>query len=600
MKEQIAVADFETDAIEPRPDYPPKPVGLALKLPSGRPRYFAWGHPTGNNCTKKEAARVVRDVWRSYSLLFHHGQFDLDVAEAHLQIARPPWHRVHDTMYAAFLHDPNSRELDLKTLAARHCGIEHPERDELREWIITHIPEAKRLKAQWGRFIWRAPAPLAGRYAKRDVSDTWALWRFYGPTLATMRAAYDRERALAPHLAAMSNRGIPCNVGKLHQARDVGEKSVARLERWIRRRLKAPDLDTWAGDQLADAIEDAGLVCEEGWIATKSGKRSTSKENLPLAIEDELLCGALEARSLIEKQLSTFVRPWLVMAEDTGRVYCQWNQVRSAEGSKPFGARTGRLSSSPNMQNVTARARQLTLPRSLKDIAPLALRDCIEAPRGQRIFAEDFSQQELRLLAHFSGGALLSAYQANADLDVHGWAQDLINGDIDGTFARWQIKNIGFGIIYGMGNKRLANTIDTDSGQASLLKRTYLNRMGLRELDRQLKNQDHVVTWGGRICPVEPPKELENGAFMDFRYKLLNTLIQGSAADQTKQAMIDFSEQEPDTLAISVHDELVGFCQTKNVRRMRKLLSECMSGQQGFQLAFPTDGAAGKTWAECK
>ena len=601
MKTQIATVDFETRGILPHPDFPPEPVGFGVRLPGGKSKYWAWGHDGGgNNCTKREAVRVIKQIWSRYHLLCHNAQFDIEVAEQRLGIPAPAWDRVHDTMLLAFLHDPNSRELDLKLLSTRHLGLKHPGLDNLREWIITHIPEARRRKSEWGAHIWRAPAALAGRYCKADLRDTWALWRFYAPVLASMRAAYEREQALAPRLTQMSARGIPVNVAKLQQERATGAHSVARLERWMRRRLKAPGLDTWAGDQLADAIEDADLVCEEGWIATPGGSRSTSKDNLSLVVTDDFLCGALEARALIAKQLNTHVEPWLAQAEHTGKIYCGWNQVRSAEGSKSFGARTGRLSSSPNVQNVSARERQFRLPRSMRDIAQLDLRGCVAAPRGWRVYAEDYSQQELRLLAHFAGGPLLAAYQANLRLDMHVFARDLINDALGSDFSRTQIKVTGFGIIYGMGLAKLSRDINTDRSNAQVLRSAYRQQLGLQNLERQLKSQDFVETWGGRICPTEPPRETENGEWRDFRYKNINTLIQGSGADMTKQAMIDFSEQVPESLAISVHDELVGFAQTRDVRRVKRQLSECMRQQPGFSLAFPTDGAFGKTWKDCK
>jgi DNA polymerase-1 len=233
-------------------------------------------------------------------------------------------------------------------------------------------------------------------------------------------------------------------------------------------------------------------------------------------------------------------------------------------------------------------------------VQPIDLRSCVEAPRGQRIFGEDFNQQELRLLAHFAGGPLLAGYRANPRMDMHAFAQKLINGALDANYARWQIKNTGFMLIYGGGLNLLAKKVNTNRSTAQLLKRAYLDRLGLRDLDERLKRQDHVVTWGGRICPVEPPVEKPNGEYMTWEYKNLNTLIQGSAADLTKQSMIDFAEQYPEHLMIQVHDENVGLCPTREVKRVRRTLSSCMSDQPNLELSFPTDGAHGKTWRECK
>ena len=111
IKEAVTL-DFETEKIQNRPVFPPNPVGLAIRWPSGDTDYMAWGHPEGNNCSLKEVRRVLQSIWRSeVPLLFFNAKFDLAVAFEKLDLPPPPWERVHDAMFLAFLADPHAKEL---------------------------------------------------------------------------------------------------------------------------------------------------------------------------------------------------------------------------------------------------------------------------------------------------------------------------------------------------------------------------------------------------------------------------------------------------------------------------------------------------------
>ena len=98
--------DLETEAIQPRPKYPPVPVGVSIMRDDREPRYYAWGHPTENNCTKSEAAKVLKDIWRNASrtpILGQNLKFDLEVALEHFGLAIPAWHDFHDELQRSAL-----------------------------------------------------------------------------------------------------------------------------------------------------------------------------------------------------------------------------------------------------------------------------------------------------------------------------------------------------------------------------------------------------------------------------------------------------------------------------------------------------------------
>src|SRR6266566_6168881 len=135
----IATIDFETLPILQRPEYPPQPVGLAFHAPDGgAPRYLSWGHAGGGNTASEADAKEA--LWRLWSdptvsLLFHNAKFDLAVAQERWGFPPLPWHRVHDTMFLAFLLDPHSRSAGLKALAHEWLDMPPEERDAVAEWV---------------------------------------------------------------------------------------------------------------------------------------------------------------------------------------------------------------------------------------------------------------------------------------------------------------------------------------------------------------------------------------------------------------------------------------------------------------------------------
>lgn len=627
----VHTVDFETFGIERRPEYPPVPVGVSVWLHGQRrPQYYAWGHPTENNCTKAGAVAVLKKVWADPTpKLFHHGKFDRDVAETHLGLPPLAWDQSHDTMFAAFLHNPHARGLDLKTLAEVLLDEPPAERDELHEWILAHVFTSfkggegsvvvarskpagffKVPPSKAGAFIAYAPGGLTGRYADGDTSRTRNLFRVLYPYLAEhgMLEAYDRERRLEPVLLKSERAGVA--VAHRQLKRDVAAwgESLVEADRWIARRLKTPDLEVDKAAQLADAIERCGKVDE--WILTPGGDRSTSKENLVQCVTDQVLVEVLGYRAGLVNALRNFGRPWLEMADASGGfIYTNWNQVRSTGAGGSHGARTGRLSSNPNFQNVSKKPKDLKLPAALaKKVAPLPfLREYIVPRRGNILLDRDYSQQELRILGHYEDNVLLRSYLDDPFLDLHNLAQQLINEMLRSDYSRKPIKNMGFGLIYGMGLAKLADSMGVDRNVAKMLKRAYLQIFpGLRELIDELMELgeagEAIRTWGGREYYVEPPKyDKERRRWQTYEYKLLNVLIQGSAADCTKEAIIRVDEvvRDETLFLMSVHDQMVydtpKFDSNAEMRRIREAMESIE-----FDIPMLSDGKTGFSWGRLK
>lgn len=621
MLRPLVTVDFETDAIEGRPKYPPKPVGVAIHKANKRPVYMSWGHPTGNNCTKEDARRTLQQLWRDAAshkiqLVFHHAKFDLDVAEEHFKLKLPPWDCWHDTLFLAFLDDPHAKELSLKPLAEVLLKLKPIERDQVREWILEHVPEAKGKQKNWrgwGAYISRAPGDLVGKYAIGDVVRTIGVFeKLYKRVVskADMGDAYDRERKLLPILLESERRGIAVDKRKLDKYSRVYTAALEESDNIIRKRLKSPSLNVDANEELADALDRRGLA-KNDWLLTDKGNRSTSKDSIKAALTDKKMIELLAYRSTLATCVRTFIAPWKLVSDASGGlIFTSWNQVRQANertrGLK--GARTGRLSSEPNFQNIPNPFEDeegilLTPPPGLPQL-PL-LRSILIPRKGHMWLHRDYNQQELRIMGHFEDGVLREAYNKDPRLDMHTLAQRLINELLNTNYKRKPIKNTGFGIIYGMGLGLLAERIDSDTKTADKLRKAYLTIFpGLKKLDEDLKmcgkENKPIRTWGGRVYYCEEPKYIDN-RWRTFEYKLLNVLIQGSAADCTKEAIIRYDDRTRDgNLLLTVHDENNNEAPEGVWQREMKIMRETMESVE-FDVPMLSDGAYSlKSWADIK
>jgi hypothetical protein len=182
-KKRIVVFDFESEAIEPMPKYPPRPVGLAIMvddkpLAVGQGYYNAWGHPDENNCYESSIREIVAGLIKQEDTLWiaHNLAFDAAIIEVKWGLTFP-WDRCADTMLMAFMDDPYG-QLSLKPLAEKHLGVPPTERDAVRDWLVANgICRAG--DKNWGAHISKAPGKLVGAYAHGDITRTRDLYNFY-------------------------------------------------------------------------------------------------------------------------------------------------------------------------------------------------------------------------------------------------------------------------------------------------------------------------------------------------------------------------------------------------------------------------------------
>lgn len=611
--------DFETEGIQSRPHYPPKPVGVALQEPGeARPRYLAWGHPDGNNCSWEDGKRALKKVWADpRPKVFQNGKFDQEVAREHFGLPLLRHDKYHDTLFSLFLMDPYAPSLDLKRMAAKHLGSRPRGQERAKEWIIRHVPEARRKPTTWGAYICKLPGALATAYAGDDIRFTLGLHRKLYPKVLElgMGAAYDRERRLMPLLLAAEQRGLRINVPLLRKELKVYEAVLLKVDEWIRTQLRAPNLNLDSNDELVQALLKAKVAKAADFLMTPGGEISASKASLREALDNRgggRLFQAIGYRNRLTTCLTMFMRRWLAEAEETGgTVHPSWHQVRQGKGGDGggnMGARTGRLiTSDPNFLNLSkdfeGKEDGYTHPTWWRGLPRLPLvRRYVLPAKGAKWGHRDYNQQELRICAHFEDGALMHRYQEDPRLDVHEFVRQEIHRVYGVLMDRRPVKILNFGMLYGLGFAGLARKLGSTYEQAKEIKGAQqLALPGVKELEQSIKqlgrSGEPIRTWGGRLYWTEEPR-IKDGEVQRFEYKLLNYLIQGSAADATKEAVLRYHEVAKDGhFDVTVYDEVN--CSMYDVKSEMRRLREAMESVK-FDVKLVSDAKVGPSWGELK
>lgn len=641
--------DFETFGIDRRPHYPPLPVGVSIKWPGKKSKYWSWGHRSGNNCTRAQAKRELEKAWtHPDGILCHNAKFDLDVAEFHFGLRLPEPERVHETMFLLFLENPHSRDFGLKPSAEHYLGLPPDESDAVVEWLVKNQPvpgikigRGKDSKHPAGRYIALAPGKLVGDYAIGDTDRTEGLFSYLWPSIRDrgMLPAYLRERQLLPILLASERNGIRVAHERLRSDVRIYEGWVEKLDVWIRNKLDNPvtaskkdqnklePINLDSSPQLAAALIEKGFADPSLMGVTPSGAVAMNKDAVKAGVIDKQLAAILQYRTQLKTCLGTFMTVWLEMADVSGGyIYTTWNQVKAV-----LGARTGRLSSSPNFQNMPKefaalfaheadreedpkRRKALKLVKSpwgsKLPLLPLCRSYIIAYADGEVLVGRDYSQQEPRILGHFEDGELMAQYRANPWIDYHDNAKDHLERVMGRPYQRKPVKNINLGIIYGQGVSSLAEKNNSTVAETKEIRDTiYALYPGLkamyRDMERRAKAKEPIVTWGGREVYCEKPIVF-GGRMITFDYKMVNYLVQGSAADCTKEALIRLDaaikrkHNRGWRMLLQVHDEIVLSVPFADLEEAQETMRECMESVE-FDVLILSEGAwSNDNWAAMK
>jgi len=507
-------------------------------------------------------------------------KFDVGVLE---QQGIPVRGLFFDGMLAAHLINPDRRQLGLKYLAQVHLNEQMVTYDELTEGFES---------------LGDVPLEKIARYASHDADASWGLFEELqkglgeiaaeGPSVA--RLFHEVEMPLVSVLSRMERAGIKVDIPFLDALGQEFGGELSTLEKDIQT-LAGKEFNVNSPKQLGVILFEDMKLPTKGVKKTQSGYSTDASVLSLLAAEHEIARKLLEYREL-HKLNSTYVDALKRLANPkTSRIHSSFNQAIAA---------TGRLSSTdPNLQNIPIRN-----PRGRR------LRQAFIAEAGSVFIAADYSQIELRVLAHLSGDPGLSkAFQENEDIHTR-TAKELFGAMLSGeelkNFRRIA-KTINFGIVYGMGAFRLSNDLGVSRKQAQQYIDDYFARYPkvleyFDRMKREIEEKGYVETLLGRRRYI---REIDtSGRDSGFAERsLLNAPLQGTAAEIIKRAMIDLDAAlaqygDRARMVLQVHDELVLEVEESIAPEVQQLFVSTMESAVKLDVPLKVDVRSGTRWGE--
>ena len=523
-------------------------VGVAVAVQDWK-GYYPIAHEGGGNMDKNMVLKWFQDVLNTDAIkIFHNAMYDVCfIKAAGLKINGT----IVDTMIAGSLVDENRFRYDLGSMGRDYLGIGKNEA-VLKETADLWGVDAK-------SEMYKLPAMYVGEYAEQDAELTYKLWQEMKKQMyhEDVEDIFNLETELFPCLVDMRFLGVRVDTEAAYKLK---QKLLGEEKECLHKVKKETSIDVqiWAARSIEKVFQKLNLPYD---LTAKTNSPSFTKnflQNHPHPMV-KLIARARE----INKSHTTFIDT-ILKHEHKGRIHAEINQIRSDSG----GTVTGRFSyNNPNLQQIPARN---------KELGPL-IRSLFIPEEGTKWGCFDYSQQEPRLVTHYASldglygvDEVLDAYN-EGEADFHQIVSDMAN------IPRSQAKTINLGLFYGMGKNKLQAELGVSKEDAEDLFRTYHDKvpfvkMLMESVMRRAQDKGRVRTLLGRRCRFnlwEPnqfgihkalPHEealAEHGPGIKraFTYKALNKLIQGSAADMTKKAMVDLYK-EGIIPHIQVHDEL--------------------------------------------
>jgi DNA polymerase I-like protein with 3'-5' exonuclease and polymerase domains len=563
-------------------------VGIAVAV-EGWSGYFPIAHEGGGNMDRALVLDWFEEVLHTTSTkIFHNAMYDVSWIRSmgfHINGG------IVDTMIAASLIDENRYSFTLDSVAKDYIGMRKNEKllqDAAKDFGVN--PKAE---------MWRLPAPFVGEYAEKDAEITLKLWHALQHEISKQDLwdVFNLETNLFPCLVDMKFKGVRVDVAKAAALKTHLTVTEGELLRDIKK-IAGFDVEIWAAASIAKAFDGQKIPydrTEKGAPSFTKNFLATHPAELPKLIN--------EARE-INKANTTFIDT-ILKHEHKGRIHAEINQIRSDQG----GTVTGRFSyANPNLQQIPARHKELgPMIRSLFIPEEKCMWGCF-----------DYSQQEPRILVHFASlmklegtGSIVDAYN-DGSADFHQMIADMAG------IERKQAKTINLGIMYGMGKNKLMAELGLMKDDAEKLLKTYHQRapfvkMLSEAVARRADDSGKIRTIGGRLCHfdmwephgfgIKKPlphadalREHGPGIKRAFTYKALNKLIQGSAADMTKQSMLALY-REGVIPHIQIHDELD--ISVASLQESEKII-DIMEQAVELQVPNKVDFEKGDSWGDIK
>jgi DNA polymerase-1 len=570
--ETVVAFDTETTGLDTRTD---TMVGFSFAIDEARAYYVPIAHNylgVGDQIERSVALEAIVRLMRS-RVVGQNLKFDLGLLyRMGLEEITPH----ADTMIMAWLLDPGSK-VGLDALAHKMFGY------TMRSFKET---------VKKGENFASVPIEEATFYAAEDAWMTLRLFHALSHlfTLADPRIAEEAREVEYPFinvLIRMEAQGIKVDTDYLHRIRTEMSRRLDALTRTIYDEA-GTEFNIRSTQQLGAVLfQQLGL---KGGKKTKTGYSTNEAVLQKLRDAHPIISHILEYREY-QKMLSTYVEPLMKLAQnDPGhRVYTHFLQTGTA---------TGRLSSrDPNLQNIPVRSE---LGRSV--------RRAFVAEEGFRLISIDYSQIELRLLAHFSGDAALREAFAHGH-DIHLATAIKLFGEADAPAKRAIAKSINFGLLYGMGSRKLADELGISTAEAKEIIQAYFAtfptvKRYLEQIQDDAKHHGYVETLLGRrrVFDYDNAGGMQKAAILR---EAVNTVFQGSAADLIKLAMLTIdrtvrAENWPVRMLLQIHDELIFEAPQEEAEAVAKRLQAIMEGVYRLEVALECSVSIDTSWDKLK
>jgi len=567
-------------------------IGVALAV-EGWKGYFPLAHPGGGNFDEKVFTRQLKKILDlPCDKIFHNAIYDVGwLSTMGLDVKG----RIVDTMIAAPLIDENKRNYSLKEIAQEYIGETKSE--------VGLYEAAKDFGVDAKAEMHLLPAMYVGPYAEQDAAVTLKLWQALKVEIIKqeLTSVFNLELELLPILFKMKQRGVRVDIEKAERVKEGFKNTEKKILRSLHKECGF-EMEILSPLSIQKAFDKLKI----SYNRTATGLPSFDK-NFLLTHSNPFAQKIVQAREM-NKAHTTFIDSILKHAHK-GRIHADVNQLRSDTG----GTISGRLSmQNPNLQQIPARNPKIS-PK---------IRQLFIPEEGAQWGIFDYSQQEPRLLVHYGaiisdrieleGVAPLVKGYTEDDIDFHQAVANMANID------RKQAKTINLGMMYGMGKGKLMSELGLDKDDIDKVFKQYHSTVPfVKELTnktmRRASEKGYIRTILGRKCRFhlwEPnhfgvhkalPKEqaeVEYGGMNKIKrawtYKALNRLIQGSAADQTKMAMVKLY-REGFLPMIQVHDELdMSFSSEEE----KKKIIEVMEHAIELRVPSKVDAEIGPSWGE--
>ena len=560
-------------------------VGISLAVKAGQAYYIPVGHTSGDNLPIEKVIAALTPSMTDAKIgkVAHNAKYDYIILARYGLVTTP---LTFDTMLAEFIIDPASRNLGLKNLVHARLGEE-----------MTHIEELigkGKNQLSMADIAIESVAP----YAAADAETTLRLMPILQKDLERANGTKllaEIEMPLVSVLAEMEMTGIMLDLPFFKKMSEELTLRMAEIEKRVFESVGKP-FNLNSTQQLSDVLfTHLRLDPPDKGKKTASGHYSTSADVLELLRGKHPVVDMILENRELSKIKSTYVDALPAAVDSqTGRVHTSYSQT---------GAVTGRISSSnPNLQNIPIRTEE-----------GRRVRNGFIAEKGSVLLSVDYSQIELRIVAHMAGDeAMLAAFKAGEDIHAT-TAAAIYSVDLDAVTKemRRHAKAINFGLIYGMSAFGLARSTELTLAEAENFVKTYFAKFpGVKKyLDetRQLAaQQGYVETLLGRrrYFPALQGKINPQMKNREER-EAINAPIQGTAADIMKIAMLKIPPAIKAAglkarMLLQVHDELVLECPQAELEKTARLVQETMANAYPMSIPLSTEARAGQSWGGMK